>query len=167
MILLLLPGIIQADNSSLASNTSCSSWLENKVNQILQTQHSNLNQVASLEQKMEQMLRSYLDQCSSSPCLQGGTCTNGVNDYKCDCTSEYYGRNCQYKFTTCYDAYNVQMSGIFTLHIDSQTQVRANCLPGGWTVIQSRGQFGNPDDYFLRDWDEYVQGFGTPGENVF
>ena len=138
MTLLLLPGTIQADNSSLASNSSC------------------IDHVASLEQKMEQMLRSYLDQCSSSPCLQGGTCTNGVNDYKCDCPSEYYGRNCQYKFTTCYDAYKVQMSGIFTLHIDSQTQVRANCLPGGWTVIQSRGQFGTPDEYFLKDCDESV-----------
>ncbi|XP_064471305.1 techylectin-5A-like [Ornithodoros turicata] len=31
---------------------------------------------------------------------------------------------------------------------------------GGWTVIQRRGQFGNPQDYFYRKWDDYVKGFG-------
>ena len=39
------------------------------------------------------------------------------------------------------------------------------CLEGGWLVIQTRGQFGNPEDYFLRGWDEYVAGFGVPGEH--
>ena len=38
------------------------------------------------------------------------------------------------------------------------------CLDDGWMVVQSRGQFGNPDDYFYRGWDEYVAGFGVPGE---
>ncbi len=37
-------------------------------------------------------------------------------------------------------------------------------MPDGWTVIQSRGQFGNPGDYFLRGWDSYVKGFGVPGK---
>ena len=32
-----------------------------------------------------------------------------------------------------------------------------------WIVIQSRGQFGNPQNYFNRDWDECVDGFGVPG----
>ena len=39
----------------------------------------------------------------------------------------------------------------------------AECSAEGWTVIQSRGQFQNPKDYFLRDWEQYVQGFGIPG----
>ena len=37
------------------------------------------------------------------------------------------------------------------------------CDPEGWTVIQSRGQFENPVDYFYKNWDEYVKGFGEPG----
>ena len=41
--------------------------------------------------------------------------------------------------------------------------VHVACDAEGWTVIQSRGQFGSPVDYFLRGWDEYVQGFGEPG----
>lgn len=31
-------------------------------------------------------------------------------------------------------------------------------------VIQRRGQFGNPVDYFYRGLDEYVAGFGDIGE---
>lgn len=30
-------------------------------------------------------------------------------------------------------------------------------------VIQRRGQFGNPIEYFYRNWDEYVSGFGEQG----
>ena len=41
----------------------------------------------------------------------------------------------------------------------------AYCLEDGWTVIQSRGQFGNPADYFNKTWAEYKAGFGTPGMN--
>ena len=32
---------------------------------------------------------------------------------------------------------------------------------GGWTVIQRRGQFGNPEDYFYRKWNDYFHGFGA------
>lgn len=27
-------------------------------------------------------------------------------------------------------------------------------------IIQRRGDFGNPKDYFYRDWDAYKKGFG-------
>ena len=33
---------------------------------------------------------------------------------------------------------------------------------GGWTVLQRRGDFGNPDDFFLRRWRGYKEGFGDP-----
>ncbi|XP_067135616.1 techylectin-5A-like [Centruroides vittatus] len=32
---------------------------------------------------------------------------------------------------------------------------------GGWTVIQRRGKYGNPSDYFFRDWESYAKGFGS------
>ncbi|KAH9377323.1 hypothetical protein HPB48_016051 [Haemaphysalis longicornis] len=35
---------------------------------------------------------------------------------------------------------------------------------GGWTVIQRRGQFGNPVYYFYRNWTEYARGFGDPAK---
>uniref|UniRef100_A0A482Z7Q0 U16-Theraphotoxin-Ct1a_1 n=1 Tax=Coremiocnemis tropix TaxID=1904443 RepID=A0A482Z7Q0_CORTR len=31
---------------------------------------------------------------------------------------------------------------------------------GGWTVIQRRGNFGRPIDYFYKDWKSYKEGFG-------
>lgn len=40
-------------------------------------------------------------------------------------------------------------------------------LGGGWTVIQRRGDFGNPPDYFLRNWTEYRNGFGRPDKELW
>ena len=40
-----------------------------------------------------------------------------------------------------------------------------NCVAGkgAWTVIQRRGQFGNPKDYFSSKlWVDYKNGFGEP-----
>ena len=37
-------------------------------------------------------------------------------------------------------------------------------LGGGWTVLQRRGDFGKPKNYFLKKWDEYKEGFGDPKE---
>ena len=33
-----------------------------------------------------------------------------------------------------------------------------------WTVIHSRGQFGNPIDYFDRSYEEFEDGFGEAGK---
>ena len=65
----------------------------------------------------------------------------------------------------CYDVFlsNGSLPGIYTIQPDSEHQFEAYCLSDGWTTIQSRGQFGNPKDFFLRKWDDYVTGFGEPG----
>ena len=49
--------------------------------------------------------------------------------------------------------------------IDLQTKVETFCEAGGWTVIQSRGQFNNSKDYFSKLWHEYEIGFGVPGKD--
>jgi len=36
---------------------------------------------------------------------------------------------------------------------------------GGWTVLQRRGDFGNPENYFYQNWDNYENGFGNPEED--
>ena len=41
------------------------------------------------------------------------------------------------------------------------------CDSEGYTVIQSRGQFGNPEDFFYRDWADYLKPFGTPGKEFW
>lgn len=38
---------------------------------------------------------------------------------------------------------------------------------GGWTIIQRRGDFGRPKDYFLRNWTDYKKGFGDPTEDFW
>lgn len=35
-----------------------------------------------------------VDNCDSGPCKHGATCTNLVNNYTCECTKFYSGRNC-------------------------------------------------------------------------
>ena len=35
-----------------------------------------------------------IDDCSSSPCDNGGTCTDGVNSYLCECLPGFNGTNC-------------------------------------------------------------------------
>ena len=35
-----------------------------------------------------------IDECSLSPCEHGGNCTDGINDFSCDCVPGYEGKNC-------------------------------------------------------------------------
>ena len=41
-------------------------------------------------------------------------------------------------------------------------RVPVRCDPDGWTIIQTRGQFGNRINYFKRSWRAYKRGFGNP-----
>ena len=63
----------------------------------------------------------------------------------------------------CYDVYKLglPLPGVYDLKSLGSVQ----CLEGGWTSIQHRGQYGNPKDYFSKNWIEYAQGFGNPGKN--
>ncbi len=45
--------------------------------------------------------------------------------------------------------------------------VQVECDDDGYTVIQSRGQFGNDENYFYRNWTDYLSPFGTPGEEFW
>ena len=65
-----------------------------------------------------------------------------------------------------YQKFN-QNPGVYPIQVDIQTIVNAYCLEEGWTVIQSRGQYGNPSDYFFKTWAEYKDGFGKAGKFCF
>ena len=36
-----------------------------------------------------------INECSSSPCENGGTCSDAVNEYSCSCVAGYAGDNCE------------------------------------------------------------------------
>lgn len=72
----------------------------------------------------------------------------------------------------CNDLLNAgqRVSGLYTIFLgpDDDTGKTVYCDMdtdgGGWTVIQRRGQFGNPVYYFYRNWTEYAKGFGDPAK---
>ena len=41
-----------------------------------------------------------VDECVSSPCQNGGNCTDGVNGYTCFCAKGYTGNNCETGMST-------------------------------------------------------------------
>ena len=36
-----------------------------------------------------------INNCETNPCQNGGTCTDGINDYSCKCTTGWEGDNCE------------------------------------------------------------------------
>ncbi|XP_032221504.2 fibropellin-3 isoform X2 [Nematostella vectensis] len=44
---------------------------------------------------------SEIGECESSPCLNGGTCTNHVNYFHCECRAGYAGKQCQTDIDEC------------------------------------------------------------------
>ena len=36
-----------------------------------------------------------IDDCASSPCQNGATCSDGINSYSCTCNLGYTGANCE------------------------------------------------------------------------
>ncbi|CAM9531973.1 unnamed protein product [Lampetra fluviatilis] len=42
-----------------------------------------------------------INECASSPCLNGGTCVDGTDSYTCTCTSSWTGTNCQTPTQVC------------------------------------------------------------------
>lgn len=42
-----------------------------------------------------------IDECTSKPCLNGGTCHDLINSFRCDCTDGYMGAYCQLPYDAC------------------------------------------------------------------
>ena len=36
-----------------------------------------------------------VNECQSNPCLNGGTCVDGLKSYRCICSERYTGDNCE------------------------------------------------------------------------
>ena len=42
-----------------------------------------------------------INNCASSPCLNGGTCVNVVNDFVCECPPDFQGDLCNAEINNC------------------------------------------------------------------
>ena len=84
-----------------------------------------------------------------------------MGDIICAIGSESSARSAISQSSDCYDIYKLglPLPGVYDLKSLGSVQ----CLQGGWTSIQHRGQYGNPKNYFFKNWIDYVQGFGRPG----
>ena len=38
---------------------------------------------------------SVIDDCNPNPCQNGGTCTDGINTFTCDCEEDFTGKRCE------------------------------------------------------------------------
>lgn len=42
-----------------------------------------------------------IDECSTAPCLNGGTCLDHINSFKCACSMGFTGNRCQTNVDDC------------------------------------------------------------------
>uniref|UniRef100_A0A3Q4HHJ3 Cubilin (intrinsic factor-cobalamin receptor) n=1 Tax=Neolamprologus brichardi TaxID=32507 RepID=A0A3Q4HHJ3_NEOBR len=83
-----------------------------------------------------------INECSSNPCQNGGTCTDGVNGFTCTCTTQWTGAFCQtpqqvcggyltgpagsfsYPNTPGHDEYDHEVSCAWVIHTDANKILR-------------------------------------------
>ena len=59
-----------------------------------------------------------IDECSSNPCLNGGTCEDAADSYFCSCPSGFTGDRCETSIHSCYGQI-CQNNGIFHIEFNS------------------------------------------------
>jgi hypothetical protein len=67
-----------------------------------------------------------IDDCASSPCANGGECTDLVNDYKCSCDVYFTGKRCQHLMDDC-SSHPCQNGGSCQ---DMSDGFQCSCRPG-------------------------------------
>ncbi|CAH3179035.1 unnamed protein product, partial [Porites evermanni] len=69
---------------------------------------------------------SHTDDCYPKPCLNNGTCTDGVNDYNCTCVPGFVGKNCSNNTDDCYPNPCLNNGTC----IDGVNDYNCTCVPG-------------------------------------
>ena len=59
---------------------------------------------------------SDVDECTNFPCSNGGTCTNTVGSYTCQCVTGYTGTNCEQGRYTNYAIVKMPTGNNFLFH---------------------------------------------------
>ncbi|ELU08663.1 hypothetical protein CAPTEDRAFT_215070 [Capitella teleta] len=69
-----------------------------------------------------------IDECKSNPCLNGGSCMNGINAYICECDSGFTGTNCEINIDECALHTPCRNNGKC---VDLVADYLCDCSPGG------------------------------------
>lgn len=67
-----------------------------------------------------------MDECSSNPCQNGGVCTDGTNDYFCDCPHGFSGKRCHVNVDDCFE----NACPPNTICVDGINDFECQCPPG-------------------------------------
>ncbi|KAL9953850.1 hypothetical protein ACROYT_G041322 [Oculina patagonica] len=111
--------------------------------------------------------------CSSSPCLNNGTCQAGFSSkgFRCICRAGFSGTNCHKAAKSCkelYDENKSRVSELVTLHFDSKpTTVLCHfgdfgCGDGGWTPVMKIDGNKKTFHYDSNFWSNGT-GYNLPG----
>lgn len=108
--------------------------LENRLGTGSNTTWSNLNRrVRQLEIKIQRILvRLGNDNCTSNPCLNGGTCTNTYGGFMCHCLDTWTGNSCEQDVNECTVFANTDLG--------CQNSISCENTPGGYTLVTQSNQ---------------------------
>ncbi len=70
-----------------------------------------------------------INECASNPCLNGGTCVDGINMFTCTCPQYYNGTNCGTPINICTVANPCLNNATCTNGLPTQT-IQCVCAPG-------------------------------------
>ncbi|XP_054716149.1 techylectin-5A-like isoform X2 [Uloborus diversus] len=88
--------------------------------------------------------------------MQQKQCQNSCNsDTAMDCADILHAGHTKSGVMTIWPKSRVIEGSPLNVYCDMKTD------GGGWTVIQRRGNFSRPKDFFTKGWSEYKKGFGN------